>query len=164
MSLDTMYRRGRCYFWRVVSRVDRRRAELSFASMLGIQRYRLQSTLHRDYSAVMGIPTADVEDRIASEVVYICIAADLLRQMMTELQRTDDSRLAPDIAAARRNIHQRLDLLLEGIESLVAEDNPARAADIGRRAKLTIYRLAGEIEQLAIQAQVDAGSQIADPT
>lgn len=112
----------------------------------------------------MGIPTADVEDRVASEVVYICIAADLLRQMMTELQRTDHSRLTPDIAAARRNIRRRLDLLLESIESLVAEEDPARSADISRRAKLTIYRLAGEIEQLAIQAQVDADSQIADPT
>lgn len=112
----------------------------------------------------MDIPTADVEDQIASEVVYICIAADLLRQMMTELQRTDDSRLAPDIAAARRNIHQRLNLLLESVESLMAEENRTRAADVGRRAKLTIYRLAGEIEQLAIQAQVDADSQMADLT
>lgn len=111
----------------------------------------------------MDMPTAGVEDGIASEVVYICIAADLLRQMMTELQRTDDSWLAPDIAAARRNIHERLDLLLESIECLVAEENPTRATDIGRRAKVTIYRLAGEIEQLAIQAQVGAGSQIADP-
>jgi hypothetical protein len=107
-------------------------------------------------------PVGDVEDR--AEIAYICIAADLLRQMMTELQRTDDSGLAPAIAAARHDIHQRLHLLLATIDSLVAEANPTRATDIGRRAKLMIYRLAGEIEQLAIQAHVDGDPHIADPT
>lgn len=96
-----------------------------------------------------------------AEVVYLCIAADLLRQMMSELQRTDDSRLVPAIAAARHDIHRRLHLLLATVDSLVAEANPTRATNIGRRAKLMIYRLAGEIEQLAIQAQVDGDPHIA---
>jgi hypothetical protein len=104
--------------------------------------------------------------RPTSEIVYICIAADLLRQMMTELQRAelDNSSLAPTIAAARHDIRQRLDLLLATIESLVAAENQTRATDLGRRAKLMIYRLAGEIEQLAIQAQGVGDTPIADST
>jgi hypothetical protein len=95
--------------------------------------------------------TAAADPRAASQIVYICFAADLLRQMMMELQRAElnNASVAPAIAAAR----QRLDLLLATIESLVAAENPTRATYLGRRAKLMICRLAGEIEQLAIQAQ-----------
>jgi hypothetical protein len=99
--------------------------------------------------------TAAANSRAASQIVYICIAADLLRQMMMELQRAElnNARLEPAIAAARQDIRQRLDLLLAIIESLVAAENPTRATYLGRRAKLMICRLAGEIEQLAIQTQ-----------
>jgi hypothetical protein len=91
-----------------------------------------------------------------TEVAYICIAADLLGQMLVELQRAElsNSQLAPTIAAARVGIHQRLELLLQTTESLLAAENPTRETDLGRRAKLLIHRLASEMEQLAIQAQV----------
>jgi hypothetical protein len=86
--------------------------------------------------------------------------------MTTELQRaeSDNSRLAPAIAAARHDIRQRLDLLLVTIESLVAAENTARVTDLSGRAKLMIYGLAGEIEQLAIQAQGVGHPLIADST
>src|ERR1700677_3070113 len=91
-----------------------------------------------------------------TEVAYICIAVDLLGQMMVELQRGElsNSQLAPTIAAARVGIRQRLDLLLQTTESLLAAEEPTRETDLVRRAKLLIHRLAGEMEQLAIQAQV----------
>jgi hypothetical protein len=99
--------------------------------------------------------TTAADPRAASQIVYICIATDLLRQMMMELQRAElnNASVVPAIVAARQDVRQRLDLLLATIESLVAAENPTRATYLGRRAKLMIYRLAGEIEQLAIQAQ-----------
>jgi hypothetical protein len=91
-----------------------------------------------------------------TEVAYICIAVDLLGQMMVELQRAELSnyQLAPTIAAARVGIRERLDLLLQTTESLLAAENPTRETDLGRRAKLLIHRLASEMEPLAIEAQV----------
>jgi hypothetical protein len=91
-----------------------------------------------------------------TEVAYICIAVDLLGQMMVELQRAELSnfQLAPTIAAARVGIRHRLELLLQTTESLLAAENPTRETDLGRRAKLLIHRLASEMEPLAIQAQV----------
>jgi hypothetical protein len=110
--------------------------------------------------------TASATLRLTSESVYICIAAGLLHQMMTELQRaeSDNSRLPPAIAAARHDIRRRLDLLLVAIESLVAAENPARVTELSGRAKLMINGLAGEIEQLAIQAQGVGAPLIADST
>jgi hypothetical protein len=91
-----------------------------------------------------------------TEVAYICIAVDLMRQMMVELQRAElsNSQLAPTIAAARVGTRHRLELLLQTTESLLAAENPTRETDLGRRAKLLIHGLAGEMEQLAVQAQV----------
>jgi hypothetical protein len=91
-----------------------------------------------------------------TEVAYICNAVGLLGQMMVELQRAElgNSQLAPTIAAARVRIRQRLELLLQTTESLLAAENPTEQTDLGRCAKLLIHRLAGEMEQLAIQAQV----------
>jgi hypothetical protein len=91
-----------------------------------------------------------------TQVAYICIAVNLLGQMMVELQRAElsNSQLAPTIAAARVGIRQRLELLLQTTESLLAAENPTRETDLGRRAKLLIHRLASEMEPLAIQAQV----------
>jgi hypothetical protein len=110
--------------------------------------------------------TAAATLRLTSESVYICIAADLLHQMMTELQRAelDNSRLAPVIAAARHDICRRLDLLLVTVESLVVAKNPTRVTDLSGRAKLMIYGLAREIEQLVIQAQGAGDPLIADST
>ena len=108
--------------------------------------------------------TAAADSGAASQIVYICFATDLLRQMMMELQRAElnNASVVPAIAAARQDVRQRLDLLLATIESLVAAENPTRATYLGRRAKLMIYRLAGEIEQLAIQAQGVGQSLIAE--
>jgi hypothetical protein len=57
-----------------------------------------------------------------------------------------------------------LDLLLVAIESLVAAENPARVTELSGGAKLMINGLAGEIEQLAIQAQGVGAPLIADST
>jgi hypothetical protein len=99
--------------------------------------------------------TAAANLRATSEIGHICIAADLLRQIMMELQRVElnNAYSVPAIAAARQDMRGRLNLLLATIESLVAAENPTRVIELGRRAKQMIYRLAGEIDQWAIQAR-----------
>jgi hypothetical protein len=74
---------------------------------------------------------------------------------MMELQRVElnNAYSVPAIAAARQDMRGRLNLLLATIESLVAAENPTRVIELGRRAKQMIYRLAGEIDQWAIQAR-----------
>ena len=98
-----------------------------------------------------------------AEVDYICIAGDLLRRMMSELQSTvaTNSRLALAMATAGHDIRQRLHALLGTIELLTSTESETRAADLARSAKAQIFRLANELEQLTLQA--DSGSASSSP-
>jgi two-component system, sensor histidine kinase len=93
-----------------------------------------------------------------AEVDYICIAGDLLRRMMSELQSAvaGNARLALSMATAGHDLRQRLHSLLSTIELLSLADSPARAGDLARRAKAMIFRLANELEALALYADGDA--------
>lgn len=88
---------------------------------------------------------------------YICVAADLLSKMMSELQSLElnNRRLTLAMAAAGHDLRQRLHMLLGTVEVLISTKDEVRSAELGQRAKSLIFRLAGELEQLAFQAERD---------
>jgi len=85
-----------------------------------------------------------------AQIDYICVAGDLLRRMMSELQAlvANNARLALAMATAGHDLRQRLQSLLGTIELLTVA-TPERAADLVRSAKAKIFRLANEFEELA---------------
>jgi two-component system, sensor histidine kinase len=89
---------------------------------------------------------------------YVCIAAALLEKMLLALQSAEAncSRLALAMATAGHDLRQRLHLLMAAIELLAITDEPVRAAELRRDAKSLIYRLANELEQLAVLAERDS--------
>jgi len=92
-------------------------------------------------------PTTDAD--------YICVAADLLSKMMSELQSLEltNRRLTLAMASTGHDLRQRLHMLLGTVELLTSTHDEVRSAELGRRAKSLIFRLAGELEQLAVQAE-----------
>jgi signal transduction histidine kinase len=100
----------------------------------------------------------DTDDSNQAEVDYICIAGDLLRRMMSELQSAvaGNARLGLAMATAGHDLRQRLHSLLGTVDLLSSADSPARAGDLARRAKAMIFRLANELEDLALQAERDS--------
>lgn len=97
-------------------------------------------------------------DAHEAEIDYICIASDLLRRMMSELQATvaNNSRLSLAMSTAGHDLRQRLHTLLGTIELLTVAESPARAPDLARSAKAKIVRLANELEELALHAGCDS--------
>jgi two-component system, sensor histidine kinase len=94
-------------------------------------------------------PTTDID--------YICVATDLLSKMMSELQSLElnNRRLTLTMASAGHDLRQRLHILLGTVELLTSTEDEVRCAELGQRAKSLIFRLAGELEQLAFQAERD---------
>ena len=103
--------------------------------------------MHRQ--AVSNPPTTDTD--------YICVAADLLSKMMSELQSLElnNRRLTLAMASVGHDLRQRLHILLGTVELLTSTEDEVRSAELGQRAKALIFRLAGELEQLACQAERD---------
>jgi light-regulated signal transduction histidine kinase (bacteriophytochrome) len=75
--------------------------------------------------------------------------------MMSELQSLDlnNRRLTLAMASAGHDLRQRLQMLLGIVELLTSTKDEVRSAELGQRAKSLIFRLAGELEQLAFQAE-----------
>src|SRR5258708_472257 len=86
---------------------------------------------------------------------YICVATDLLTKMMSELKSLEvhNQRLTLAMAAAGHDLRQRLHMLLGTVELLTLAKDEGRSAQLSQRAKSLIFRLAGELEQLAFQAE-----------
>jgi hypothetical protein len=101
----------------------------------------------------------DADGSNQAEVDYICIAADLLRRMMSELQSAIAGNatlgLGLAMASVEHNLSQRLHLLLCTVELLSMAESPAQAGDLARHAKAMIFQLANELEDLALQAERD---------
>lgn len=97
-----------------------------------------------------GPPTTDTD--------YICVAADLLSKMMSELQSLELSnrRLTLAMASTGHDLRQRLHVLLGTVDLLTSTKHEVRNAELGQRAKSLIFRLAGELEQLAVDAEREA--------
>lgn len=90
-----------------------------------------------------------------SETDYVCVAADLLGRMTRERQSLElnNRRIALSMAAAGHDLRQRLHMLLGTVELLALTKDDLRSAELSQRAKSLIFRLAGELEQLAVQAE-----------
>jgi signal transduction histidine kinase len=103
------------------------------------------------------MPSDELTTAPNPEVDYISIAADLLRQMMSELKclETNNSRLTLAMATAGHDLRQRLHGLLRTVDLLTAADDATAAAELSIKAKALIHRLAGELEQLVFQAGRD---------
>jgi signal transduction histidine kinase len=89
------------------------------------------------------------------QVDYICIAAELLQRMMSELDllTLDNQRLALAMATAGHDLRHHLHALLGTIELLTRGCTSERSAELSCRAKSLIFRLTKELEKLARQAE-----------
>jgi signal transduction histidine kinase len=92
-----------------------------------------------------------------TKIDYVCVAADLLSEIMSKLQslEANNQRLTLAMTTAGHDLRQRLHLLLGTVELLTTTAETSRTTELSQRAKSVIFRLAGELEQLALQAQRD---------
>ena len=93
-----------------------------------------------------------------TEVDYVCVSTDLLTKMMSELQSSQvhNRWLTLALATTGHDLRSRLQTLMGTVELLSASRDALRTADLSRRAKLLIHRLAQELEHLAYQAEKPA--------
>jgi hypothetical protein len=92
-----------------------------------------------------------------TDVDYICVAADLLTEMLSELQSLERENRCLELAMAiaGHDFQQRLVELCGIIDVLaLSQDNERRAA-LCQRAKSLIFRLAVELEDLTLAAELD---------
>ncbi len=92
-----------------------------------------------------------------TDIDYICVAADLLMKMNSELQslKLDNRRLTLAMATAGHDLRQRLHALCGTVELLTSSQDQVGRAELCQRAKSLIFRLARELEQLALGAELD---------
>jgi signal transduction histidine kinase len=92
-----------------------------------------------------------------TDIDYICVAADLLTKMTSELKSLElgNRRLTLAMATAGHDLRQRLHALCGTVELLSSSQDSVGRAELCQRAKTLIFRLARELEQLALQAQRD---------
>jgi hypothetical protein len=85
------------------------------------------------------------------ESAHIAIAADLLDQMIRELQCLERAypTLQMAMATAERELHGKLQALHILIQEIAAIDDPMSGAEHSSSAKSVISRLAWEVERLA---------------
>jgi signal transduction histidine kinase len=95
----------------------------------------------------------------STDIDYICVAADLLTKMMSELQslHLSNCRLTLAMATAGHDLRQRLHALCGTVELLTSSHDRVVRAELCQRAKALIFCLARELEQLAHQAERDYG-------
>jgi signal transduction histidine kinase len=92
-----------------------------------------------------------------TEIDYICVAADLLTKMTSELKSLElgNRRLSLAMATAGHDLRQRLHALCGTVELLTSSPDRVGRAELCQRAKALIFRLARELEHLALQAERD---------
>ena len=75
----------------------------------------------------------------ATETDYICVAADLLSKMMSELQSLDlnNRRLTLAMASAGHDLRQRLQILLVIVELLTSTKDEVWGGSVGGRESHT---------------------------
>jgi two-component system, sensor histidine kinase len=92
-----------------------------------------------------------------TEIDYICIAADLLTEMtsgLLSLER-DNRRLTLTMATAGHDLRGRLHALCGTVELLAFSKDGIARSELCQRAKVLIFQLAQELEQLALEADLD---------
>jgi signal transduction histidine kinase len=113
----------------------------------------------------MNMPNEKAGSPAASEPDYVCIATESLATMMSRHQvlEVNNRRLVLAMAAAGHDLRQRLHMLLTMIDRLASTDGEARRKELSERAKSLIFRLSGELEQLASRAQCNEDPAAASP-
>jgi signal transduction histidine kinase len=96
-----------------------------------------------------------ISDSQLTHIDYICVAANLLEDMMSELHslKANNRRLTLAMAAAGHDLRQRLHTLLATVELLMSTPDKVRMEELSQRAKSLIFRLAQETELLACEAE-----------
>ncbi len=92
-----------------------------------------------------------------AEIENISAATDLLRRTLLELQRLEvnNARLHLAMSNAGYAIRQRLDMLSGITELLKLDQAPVRARALSQRAKALIRQLAGDLEEISLEAEHD---------
>jgi hypothetical protein len=98
----------------------------------------------------------DIEGPLG-EMEYICIAADLLQQMFSELQSlaTNNTRLAHAMADREWHAQDRLWTLRETADLLMCVKDHSTAIPLKRKATVLIGSLSDELDELTLSV-VDA--------
>jgi hypothetical protein len=98
-------------------------------------------------------------DAIDTQIDNMELAADILRNMLVELQGLEVSCARLHFAMAGRGhaIRQRLDMLSGIAELLRSGQAPSRTRELSHRAKTLISHLAAELEQLSLQTEHELG-------
>jgi hypothetical protein len=94
-----------------------------------------------------------------TKIDYICIAPDLLSKITSELQslRRDNRRLTFTIAAAGQDLRTGLHALCGAVELFTFSRDRVAREELSQRVKEHIYQLTLELEQLALQVELDCG-------
>jgi hypothetical protein len=107
----------------------------------------------------MRTPTAnrklvEESDNPPDALEYICIAADLLQRMFSELcaLAANDEELERALSCSTSGIHDRLGRLQEAVDVLVTFQDPATHLALVRRTTTLISWLWSEIDELAFLA------------
>ena len=92
-------------------------------------------------------------DRI--DIENISAATDLLRRNLLELQslEVNNARLHLAMSNAGYAIRQRLDMLSGITELLKLAQAPVRARALSQRARALIRQLAGDLEEISLEAE-----------
>jgi light-regulated signal transduction histidine kinase (bacteriophytochrome) len=100
------------------------------------------------------MPNEIVANPLPVQPDYVCVATESLATMRSQHQALEASnrRLMLAIAASGHDLRQRLHMLLTTIDRLASIENEARRTELSERAKSLIFRLPGELEQLASRA------------
>ena len=110
------------------------------------------------------MPKQEMSTSPYTDTDYVCVSADSFAKIMSEhlSLELNNQRLTLSMAAAGHDLRQRLHMLLATVELLTSAHDQVRCAELRQRAKSLIFRLAGDLEQLAFQAQREH-SRVASP-
>jgi signal transduction histidine kinase len=94
-----------------------------------------------------------------TKIDYVCIDADLLSEIRSDLQslKRDNRRLTLTMAAAGHELRAGLHGLYGALELLTFSQDRSAREDLCQRVKAHIFQLALELEQLALQMELDCG-------
>jgi hypothetical protein len=92
-----------------------------------------------------------------TDIESISAATDLLRRNLLELQslEVNNARLHLAMSNAGYAIRQRLDMLSGITELLKLAQAPVRARALSQRARALIRQLAGDLEEISLEAEQD---------
>jgi hypothetical protein len=102
----------------------------------------------------------ELTEESLDEVAYLCIAADLLEQLFSELRSlaVDHPEFAHALSSRGPDAQARLWTLHQIVELLSRSDDPLSAAQLTRRATMLISWLSAKLDELTLCALGDGYS------